>query len=399
MKKIFAVVFLILMTVSVFASDPIIKDVEPSLLDYIVWRGDLTFDQIPFNELDSAILAMFAYIDFGDLEISQPQKSITLREASNRFFAAESRYDATDNFLLIMQHCLYMFEQAAKTNRFGSIELHDYINSVDTKTQTQFGAITFSLDKNNHYVAFRGTDNTIVGWKEDLNLAVQQEVPAQKRATSYLSDIASKYSGKLIVGGHSKGGNLALYSVFKAEKSIKDRIESVWNFDGPGFLNNNLIISTLDSLGSKVHTFVPETSVVGMLLNRTDDYVPIANLDKNSSFFDQHNLFTWKIEPCKFVSVKEVSSTSNIIYETTQTLLQDFTVDQTTQFINIIFEAADKAGLHTVNDLTNQPLKFASSLASCCKSADKETQQLCKFIVSSMISSASTTNKIQKKKR
>ena len=128
-----------------------------------------------------------------------------------------------------------MFEQAAKTNRFGSIELHDYINSVDTKTQTQFGAITFSLDKNNHYVAFRGTDNTIVGWKEDLNLAVQQEVPAQKRATSYLSDIASKYSGKLIVGGHSKGGNLALYSVFKAEKSIKDRIEKRVGFDGPGF--------------------------------------------------------------------------------------------------------------------------------------------------------------------
>ena len=105
-----------------------------------------------------------------------------------------------------------------------------------------------------------------------------------------------------------------------------------------------------------MHTFVPETSVVGMLLNRTDDYVPIANLDKNSSFLTNIIFFTWKIEPCKFVSVKEVSSTSNIIYETTQTLLQDFTVDQTTQFINIIFEAADKAGLHTVNDLTNQPL-------------------------------------------
>ena len=399
MKKFLSIMLLILMAVSVFAADQIIKDVEPSLFDYVIWRGDLTFDQVPFNELDSAILSMFAYLDFGDLDISQAGKSLSLKEAANRFFAAESRYDAPDNAMLIPQHCLYMFEQAAKTARFGSIELHDYNTYVDAKTQTQFGAVTFSLSKNRHYVAFRGTDNTIAGWKEDLNLAVKQEVPAQKRATAYLAKIAEKCSGKLIIGGHSKGGNLALYSAVKAGKATRERIESIWNFDGPGFLDKELAKSLDTKFGSKVHTFVPETSVVGMMLNRTDDYIPVANLDKKSNFFDQHNLFTWKIEACQFAQVGQVSSTSNVVYASTQTLMQDFTVDQTTQFINVIFDAADKAGLRTVSDLSSQPIKFASSLASSYNSADKQTQQLCKFMVSSMLSSANAASKSQKQKK
>lgn len=398
MKKFLSILLLILLAASLFSADQIIKDVEPSLFDYIIWRGDLTFDQIAFNELDSAILAMFAYLDFGDLDISQPGKTLTLKEAANRFFASESRYDAPQNFMIIWQHCMYMLEQAAKTERFGSIELHDYTNYVDTQTQTQFGAITFSLGKNRHYVAFRGTDNTIVGWKEDLNLAIKQEVPAQKKSSAYLADIASRFGGKLIIGGHSKGGNLALYSAVKAGKATRERIESVWNFDGPGFLDKELAKSLDTNFGSKAHTFVPETSVVGMMLNRSDDYIPVANLDKKSNFFDQHNLFTWKIDSCKFAPVGQVSSTSNVVYATTQTLMQDFTVEQTTQFINVIFDAADKAGLHTVNDLSSQPLKFASSLASCYSSADKQTQQLCKFMVSSMLSSANAANKNQKKK-
>ena len=136
-----------------------------------------------------------------------------------------------------------------------------------------------------------------------------------------------------------------------------------------------------------------------MMLNRTDDYIPVANLDKKSNFFDQHNLFTWKIEACQFAQVGQVSSTSNVVYASTQTLMQDFTVDQTTQFINVIFDAADKAGLRTVSDLSSQPIKFASSLASSYNSADKQTQQLCKFMVSSMLSSANAASKSQKQKK
>ena len=399
MKKILSIFLLVLLSVSVFAADQIINDAEPSLFDYVIWRGDLTFDQIPFNELDSAILAMFSYLNFDDLDISQPGKSLTLHEAANRFFGAEARYDLPDNSIVIWQHCLYMLELAAKTERFGSIEMHDYSNYIDTKTQTQFGAVTYSLGKNRHYIAFRGTDNTIVGWKEDLNLAVKQEVPAQKKAAAYVASIAAKCSGKLIIGGHSKGGNLALYSAIKADKATRDRIESIWNFDGPGFLNSDITKSMHTIFGSRIHTFVPETSVVGMMLNRSENYIPIANLDKKSNFFDQHNLFSWKIEACRFVPVGQVSSTSNVVHATTQSLLQNFTVDQTTQFINVIFDAADKAGLRTVNDLSSQPLKFASSLANCYSSSDKETQKLCKFIVSSMISSASAANKSQKQKK
>lgn len=399
MKKILAVFLLVFMAITVFAEDAVLKDTEPSLFDYITWRGDLTFDQAPFNELDSAILAMLTYLDYGDIDIGSGAKALTLTEVANRYFAAESRYDATENFMIIWQHCIYMLEQAAKSKRFGSIEMHDYVNVIDTKTQLQFSAITFSLAKNRHYVAYRGTDNTIIGWKEDCNLAVKKEVPAQKKASAYLEDISKRYEGKLIIGGHSKGGNLALYAAGKAAKDTRDKIESVWNFDGPGFLDNKVVKDTLKTYGNKIHTFLPETSVVGMMLNHTDNYIPVANLEKKSSFFDQHNIFTWKIESCKFVPIGQVSNASNIVYATTQALLQDFTVDQTTQFINIIFEAADKAGLHTVNDLADQPIKFASSLANSYSSADKETQKLCKYIVSSMLSTANATNKGLKQKK
>ena len=373
------------------------ENIMPNISDYLEWRCDIPFAHDPFNDVDNLILAELSYAHF-DGAVPADGKRTPLRKVYKTFFEINSRekLEKSDDMLA---KTAFLMDGMMEGRRFSGTQISDYVDIVDTDRDMQMSAVTFILEDGTAYIAFRGTDNTIVGWKEDLNLAVKQEVPAQKKAAAYVASIAAKCSGKLIIGGHSKGGNLALYSAIKADKATRDRIESIWNFDGPGFLNSDITKSMHTIFGSRIHTFVPETSVVGMMLNRSENYIPIANLDKKSNFFDQHNLFSWKIEACRFVPVGQVSSTSNVVHATTQSLLQNFTVDQTTQFINVIFDAADKAGLRTVNDLSSQPLKFASSLANCYSSSDKETQKLCKFIVSSMISSASAANKSQKQKK
>ncbi len=206
-----------------------------NVLDYLKWRKDLTFKQDSFNEVDALILARLSYIPFDGILSQNSMETISLSKAISIFLKDP---DCKEKVLLSKD--IDLIQELENSVRFSGLKLSFYVNQIELDKQKQFSALVISIHDRLHCVSFRGIDSTIVGWKEDFNMAFMDEVPCQKLGTSYLTQIAQKYWYKKIrIGGHSKGGNFALYSALTANKSIQKRIIKVYNYDGPG-LNESI---------------------------------------------------------------------------------------------------------------------------------------------------------------
>ena len=175
-----------------------------------------------------------------------------------------------------------LLHAAAGCERFRSVRLFHYAERFSEERQQQFSATTFLLDADDKtvYVAFRGTDNTLVGWREDFNMSFQSEVPSQTDAAAYLREILTMGFSNVLVGGHSKGGNLAVFSAVHAPRHMVQRIQAVYNNDGPGFANHLLETASFWYLKDRIHTFVPQDSVIGMLLEHDEDYQVVYSRQK-----------------------------------------------------------------------------------------------------------------------
>lgn len=197
-----------------------------NILDYISWRGDLSIKQVNFNEVDNLILSRFSYFPLDNLFFGDER--ITIKDAYTR---AVSIGIQDNDYLQIDDKDL--FPMLAKSKRFGELYITKYINKIDEKEEKQFSAVTIILPDDTIYVAFRGTDNTLIGWKEDFNMSFSLDVPSEHDAVDYLNIVSKSIKGKIRVGGHSKGGTLAVFAAAFCDKSAKKQIIEVYNNDGP----------------------------------------------------------------------------------------------------------------------------------------------------------------------
>lgn len=206
-----------------------------NVFSYLFWRGDLTLDIDEFNNIDALVLARLSYIPFENIVSKDFNESITIKEAYDKSFAVK---DFEKGFIL--ENDKPFFKAVAKSERFQNMTLSAYVNEIDKKSEKQFSAITIDTNDGFYFVAYRGTDNTLVGWKEDFNMSFLDIIPAQEEAKEYLEYIRKDAKLPLTVAGHSKGGNLAVYASSFCNEETQYVITKVYNFDGPG-LNQNLI--------------------------------------------------------------------------------------------------------------------------------------------------------------
>ena len=193
-----------------------------SMLDYIAWRGDLSFSLAGPNEVDALIFSTLSYIPFQGSAERNPEKPILLRQAAREFF------DHPDpEGYVRSQNDLELLKAEGESERFGRIYITEYRQIFIKERDTQFAAVTFLLDDGSIFVSFRGTDNTLVGWKEDFSMCFRREIPSQKLAKQYLQDVLMDHSGPVRVSGHSKGGNVAVYAVSQSVPVIRERILEV----------------------------------------------------------------------------------------------------------------------------------------------------------------------------
>ena len=342
-----------------------------NILDYLDWRGDLTLSERPFNEVDNLILAELCYLDFsGFAPTGFAVQTVTLQDAARAYFAA---HPTTDMGVLVPDQIPVLVERAAKTARFGDVRLLGYVNRIDAETQTQFSAMTMLLPDGSAYVAFRGTDDTIVGWKEDFNMAFTPEIPAQKYACAYLQQAAKALPFRpLRVGGHSKGGNLAVYAAVFCGESVQKQISAVYNNDGPGFYTSLLPLPAHRAVSDRITTILPESSVVGMLLAHEERYQVVRSTQIGLM---QHDGFSWLVKGERFEHLTELAEGGRIMDQTLKSFLQALTGPQRVQFVDTLFAILTCTDASTLTDLKEGGLKTASAMVKALQSLDKPTRK------------------------
>lgn len=330
-----------------------------TVYDYLTWRGDLTFRAAPFCEVDSLILSMFAYLDMQDIVPALGEEgSLSLWAASKAFLARYPDPKKTKMGVLIPKDIVKMMKAMRSTNRFGTLKMSGFVNIIDPETELQFSAVTFLLNDGTAVVTYRGTDDTLVGWKEDMNMCFLPVVPAQTKAVEYLDAVAKEHKGKLIVTGHSKGGNLAVYAAVHCSPSIRERITGVYSNDGPGFGRNILDDPDYQEIRPRICNLVPQSSVVGMLLEHDENFTVVKSRQKSGLL--QHNGLSWEILGNSFVHLKDVTPDSRKLDRTVNQWIRDMTPEQREEFAEAVYQLFSVDGAQTLTDLVAARKKWFS---------------------------------------
>lgn len=345
------------------------------LFDYLDWRGDLTFEEAEFNEVDSMILAWLSYVALDGVvpEECSEHTAITIEEASAQFVKTHDVEKILKETVSFTKSSVLMLQKLALCNRFRSLKLTGFVNHIDYKKETQFCAMTVLLGKNRYAVVFRGTDEHLISWKEDFNMSFLPVIPAQNMALSYLEGVAARIRGKFYVCGHSKGGNLAVYAGVRAAFQVRRKILEIYNHDGPGFYDLNGLGNAFEEMLPKIHTYVPETAVVGMLLEHAGE--PVVVKSSGRGLF-QHDAASWEILGPKFVTVDRVSDTSRMIDDILKNWLKETSNEERAVFVDTLYKILETTQARSLDDLNAEKGRIANVVLKEINDLSKETKNM-----------------------
>lgn len=346
-------------------------DHSGNVLDYLNWRGDLTFAQDGFNEVDNLVLCIISYINFRRVErlrSREPAQAMTLGEVCALLSEKDEQLGLSNlDYIPVLR-------AASETVRFGAVRMYGYECSHDDEREMQFAAVSFLLPDETLFIAFMGTDRSLVGWKEDLNMSYLSAIPAQQRAEAYAEVMAATARRRKIrLGGHSKGGNLAVYSAAKSSGEIQERIVAVHNNDGPGFAWDISETPGHKRIASRIHTILPQTSVVGMLMEHEKRYQVVH------STYDglyQHDGFSWQVLGTQFVHLDDFSREGKLVDETLSSWADSLNTQQREALADALYSVFTASGAKTLSELTEEKLKSAAAMLKTYKNLDRETRRM-----------------------
>ena len=341
-----------------------------NILTYIKNYGELSFDQLAFNELDNLIFSHLAYINFRNIVSHQISKDefITIKDATQKYYKLYNTLSKPIG-LIIPDEVLPMLKLLSTSKRFGSLKLHGYIHEIDKSETKQFSSLAIEIKNDLYYIAFSGTDDTITGWREDFNMQFMTFVPSQKAAEKYLNKYMKALPGNFILGGHSKGGNLAIYAATKCFSLKKKNIINIYNNDGPGFKQKLLESSAYKKIEDKIIHIVPESSIVGLLFNHTGKLTIVKSSQLGLL---QHDAFSWKTLKTEFIECKDLSNESKIINESIKAWLLQMSEAEQKEFINSLFDILESTEANTLTELVFERFNIFEMI----KNANKEDSQI-----------------------
>ena len=358
--------------------------------DYLQWRGDLTLAERPFNDVDNVILSVLSYIDFTDIVPSEDDGgSVELSHACRKLIElcgghvrsrVRSLFDVDTRFL----------ELLAASRRFGSATLGAYADVVDESRSLQFSALQVGLPTGETYVAFRGTDSTLVGWREDFMLSFEV-TEAQRMALQYLERVierAGEQGQGIRVGGHSKGGNLAEYAAVCCREDLRDRIVMVYSNDGPGMAPEVMQTSARLVLGSRMRRIVPSYSVIGMLFARAEDARIIA-ASSGTGLIGQHDPTSWQVIRSGMDEVLDLLPDCKVLDEAVAAWTETVPLDERERVTNEVFDALGAGGATRLDEIaaTTEGLQRVLRALS---NTDERTRELATRLMESTVNSSVT---------
>ena len=344
-----------------------------TVMDYLRWRGDLPLARDGFNEVDNLVLCIISYLNFrrfDDLKTTDPTGAVALPEVAARLTEEDEQLGLSElDYIPLMR-------LAAETERFRDVRMFGFTHEWDEEKEMQFDAVSYLLPDNTLFVSFMGTDTSLVGWKEDFNMSFLSAVPAQERAAVYSAAMAAACrSRKLRIGGHSKGGNLAAWAAIHIPADLqKQRLLAAYNNDGPGFSHDMVETEAYRRVADKLHTYIPESSIVGVLLEHAEDY---AVIDSSNRSIMQHEPMSWNVEGPRFVHLGQRSQMGKLSDDVLRQWIGSMTPQEREQFSDALFDVLSLSGkARTLDDLRAGGLAGGAALLKQYSGAGEKEKKI-----------------------
>ncbi|MDR2660156.1 MAG: DUF2974 domain-containing protein [Spirochaetaceae bacterium] len=346
-----------------------------NVFDYLDWRGDLSFRADPFNVVDNIIFSIISYYPFDGIVNAEFEtgSAIYLPEAFNRLLELIKDEPGIERSFIFGGRQKSFLMRLAETPRYKDCLLCGYTNKVDFEREMQFSAIIISAPDIAPYVSFRGTDAAIIGWKEDFNMILSHSVPAQLESVIYLNKAAKHFAKKINTGGHSKGGNLAIYAAAFCNEDVQRRIDTIYSNDAPGF--NKLIIESeqFKKIEDRIDCYIPEGSVVGLLFEYVKNYKVVKS---SESGLLQHDPFSWEVKSKYMVHIGTVSRKSIFVNKMLMEWLENMDRQTRTIFVETLFNIVTEANIKSVPDFTDNKFKNVTLMIKSLNNIDNDSKKM-----------------------
>lgn len=349
-----------------------------TIFKYIKEYGNNAFMNEPMNDVDSLVLCQFSYLKFDGLVpfVSENKPSVSIQELRmhadfDKLFADE-RYEKENRAL---------FQAMLESRRFCNLKINCYVNIVENEWETQFAAMTFFLEDGTVYIAFRGTDETIVGWKEDFNMAYLSPVPAQEYSVKYLNMVASRFYRPFYVGGHSKGGNLAVYASMNCIPYVQERILKIYNMDGPGFRQEVRDKCGFNVIADRVIKILPQSSVVGMIFESGEEYQVV---ESRAFGLFQHDPYTWRIAGNHFVYADDIYKSRKKSNSVINEWISALSPQELQTFVDTLYRVVSAAETENLIDFAANWKKSFKAVVAAYHEVDEETGKILKEVVTAL---------------
>ena len=350
-----------------------------TMLDYLKTYGDVSFEHKPLGEVDSLILCQFAYLKFDGMVpgVYDNKPAVSMED----LFIHPDYQKLFQNTWFVKKN-KELFEKMYESKRFHNLRMNCYINIIETEWETQFSAITFLLDDGSIYVAYRGTDETIVGWKEDFNMSFMTPVPGQAFSVKYLNMVVGKLNCPFYIGGHSKGGNLAVYAAMNCPKDVQERIVKVYNMDGPGFRPEVLAANDYAAIEEKVVKVIPHSSVVGLVFEQSDKYKVVKS---KALGLLQHDTYSWIVKYGRFVDAGPLFQGHKFANDTMNEWILSLEEEKRRIFVDTVYQIITAAEKDNLIELSADWVKSLGCVTTALREMDGPTTEALKAVLKAYV--------------
>lgn len=349
-----------------------------NIIDFVKLNGDKTFNELPFNEVDGLVFAQLAYLNYSNISTSFDDviDTMNLNAYETSILLSKKKNNTSLNNQRLIREVL-------SCKRYYGVKFAHYRNEHDENEGKQFGAISFIFE-DFICISYMGTDDSILGWKEDFSISYLDFVASQLEGVNYLNQISSIYNKNLILTGHSKGGNIAIYSLCNCNDEHKDKILKVYSYDAPGFNKKFITSESYLNLKDRIEVFIPESSFIGLIMYGSDDYKIVAS---NKLFIFQHNVYNWLVGETFLILKERLSKKSRAFSESNRNWIESFSDEERKIFFDTIFDLLEYRNNHSFLELKNNWKDEADRIIKSSKEISEENKKLMIDITKNMFSS------------
>ena len=354
----------------------------PNINNYVAKYKNISFRRRGLTPLDIMAVNELSYVALGEVVSEEFDFKKACRIKDILYYYMEHENELKTNNILFPAKRVKLLKLMASSRRYADVQFCGYKEDIDYLKERQFCATVIKIPGIKTFISFRGTDDNVISWKEDFKMSYMSKIPAQKLACKYLEEALDNLSGSFILTGHSKGGNLAIYSAANTNEAFRGRIEGIYTYDAPGVHTSVLESEGYKAIRSKVVAYVPEDTVVGALLEKDVETVVVK-----SKLFGvmQHVTYNWQIKGHDFYILKSRTTGSILFERALKQWMCNYSEEELKIICDVAFDLFADINVISFMDFKDEFYKKVSDLIKAATAIDEKNSKLVVEALSDLI--------------